>query len=102
MTEQNIIDIHHLIETSNNINIDNKKENTKNNVSGSEYWKLFTDNLKRYGDIHGAIKEQQVIYEKMKKEINYLDERKQEISKYMRLGHNSNLFSICHIVKANP
>ena len=52
MVEQNIIDIHYLIETINNTDISNEKENTKNNISRSEYWKLFTDDLKRYGDIH--------------------------------------------------
>ncbi len=52
MVEQNIIDIHHLIEICiNNTDIDNKNENTKNKISRSEYWKIFTDDLKIYGDI---------------------------------------------------
>ncbi len=83
MVEQNIIDIHHLIETINNTNIDNKTKIQKNRISRSEYWKIFTDELKRYGDIKVAIKEQQAIYEKMHKEINQLNEQKQEISKYI-------------------
>ncbi len=76
MIEQNIIDIHHLVETLNNIDIDNKNENTKNKISRSEYWKIFTDGLKRYGDIKVAIKEQQAIYEKIYKEVNQLNEQK--------------------------
>ncbi|HXT84844.1 MAG TPA: hypothetical protein VN704_11040 [Verrucomicrobiae bacterium] len=79
MVEQNIIDIHNLIETMNEAEISNKKD-----ISRSEYWKLFTDNLKRYGDIHVAIKEQQAIYEKMKKEIIQLNEQKIEVSKYIQ------------------
>jgi len=84
MVEQNIIDIHHLVETLNNTDISNKNENTKNKISRSEYWKIFTDDLKRCGDIKVAIKEQQAIYEKIYKEINYLNEQKQEISKYIQ------------------
>ena len=85
MVEQNIIDIHNLIENiNNNTDISNKKENTKNNISRSEYWKSFIDTLKIYGDIHVAIREQQSIYEKMKKEFNNLYEQKQEISKYIQ------------------
>ncbi|HXT83388.1 MAG TPA: hypothetical protein VN704_03510 [Verrucomicrobiae bacterium] len=79
MVEQNIIDIHQLVETVNNTEISNKKD-----IIMSEYWKLFTDNLKRYTDIHFAIKDQQAIYEKKKKEISYLDEQKQKISKYIQ------------------
>ena len=84
MVEQNIIDIHYLIETINNTDISNKKENTKNDINRSEYWKSFIDGLKRYGDIYLALREQQAIYKKMKKEFNYLDEQKQEISKYIQ------------------
>ncbi len=62
----------------------NKNENTKNKISRSEYWKIFTDDLKRYGDIKEAIKEHQAIYEKMQKEGNHLNEQKQEITNYIQ------------------
>jgi hypothetical protein len=86
MNEHDIINISHLIEicTSNIDNVTENKNTTNKNISRSEYWKIFTDDLKRYGDIKVAIKEQQAICEKIRKEINHLHGQKQEILKYIQ------------------
>jgi hypothetical protein len=79
--EQDIIGTNQLVEicTSNidfsNSMIDTQKENitkdtNKDNIKNrSEYWKLLTRELERYGDIKIAIKEQQENHEKLQKEI---------------------------------
>jgi hypothetical protein len=79
--EQDILGINQLVETcSNNIYIDTLNENTKNKISRSEHWKLFTDDLKKYSDIKIAIKERQGNLENVQKEVNELNKQKQEIS----------------------
>jgi hypothetical protein len=81
LCEQDILGINQLVETcSNNIYMDNQNENTKNKISRSEHWKLFTDDLKKYNDIKIAIKERQDNLEKIQKGVNDLNKQKQEIS----------------------
>ena len=41
--------------------------------------------LKKYGDIKVAIKEQQENHEKLQKEVNYLNKQKQEIINYLQI-----------------
>jgi hypothetical protein len=96
--EQDIIGTNQLVEicTSNidfsNSMIDTQKENitkdtNKDNIKNrSEYWKLLTRELERYGDIKVAIKEQQENHEKLQKEITYLDKQKQEISTFLQIA----------------
>ena len=45
-----------------------------------ENWKSLIDDLKRYGEIKSVIKAQQVKRDRIKKEIDDLDTKKQEIS----------------------
>jgi hypothetical protein len=81
LCEQDILGINQLVETcSNNIYMDNQNENTKNKISRSEHWKLFTDDLKKYNDIKIAIKERQDNLEKIQKGVTELNKQKQEIS----------------------
>jgi hypothetical protein len=85
--EQDIIGINQLVETcSNNIYIGNQNENTKNKISRSEHWKLFTDDLKKYSDIKIAIKERQDNLEKVQKEVNELNKQKQDISNCLQIS----------------
>ncbi len=85
--EQDIIGINQLVETcSNNINTNTLNENTKNKISRSEHWKLFTDDLKKYSDIKIAIKERQDNLEKVQKEVNELNKQKQDISNYLQIS----------------
>ena len=44
------------------------------------YWKSLIDDLKRYGEIKSVIKTQQIKRDMIKKEIDDLDTKKQEIS----------------------
>ena len=46
----------------------------------SETWKSLIDDLKRYGEIKSVIKMQQIKRDRIKKEIDNLDTKKQEIS----------------------
>ena len=45
-----------------------------------EIWKSLIDDLKRYGEIKSVIKMQQIKRDRIKKEIDNLDTKKQEIS----------------------
>ncbi len=84
--EQDIVGINQLVETcSNNINIGNQNENTKDKISRSEHWKLFTDDLKKYSDIKIAIKERQDGLEKIQKEVNELNKQKQDVSNNLQI-----------------
>ncbi|MER5175180.1 MAG: hypothetical protein ABJB76_01695 [Candidatus Nitrosocosmicus sp.] len=100
VSEQDIIGINHLLEVctnnntvfsnsdpnNNNENIhkDNGKDNTTSNRS--EYWKLLTDDLKKYGSIKLAIKDKQDNYDKLHKEVNELNKQKQETSVFLQLA----------------
>jgi hypothetical protein len=84
--EQDILGINQLVETcSNNINTGTLNENTKNKISRSEHWKIFTDDLKKYSDIKIAIKERQDNLEKVQKEVNELNKQKQDFSDYLQI-----------------
>ncbi len=87
MNEHDIININHLIEISTN-NIDNVTENknTNKNISRSEYWKLFIDDLKKYGNIRVAIKERQDSLDRLQKEVNELNKQKQDVSYYLQIS----------------
>jgi hypothetical protein len=102
ISEQDIIGINQLVEICiNNTNFSNSnigpqnesntKDTNKDNkiISRSEYWKLLTDELKKYGDIKIAIKEQQENHEKLQKEVNHLKEQKQEIINYLQIATSS-------------
>ncbi len=59
-----------------NSKIDNQNEgvttkyrNTNDSKVKSEYWKLWINDLKKYRDIKEAVKEYQVNFEKLQKEV---------------------------------
>jgi hypothetical protein len=98
ISEQDIIGINQLVEIcTSNTNFSNssigpqnegsiKDTNKVNEITNrSEYWKLLTGELKKYVDIKVAIKEQQESLGKLQKEVNHLDEQKQEISNYLQI-----------------
>jgi hypothetical protein len=90
MTESDIISINSLVEvcTKSNIDISNSKigdqnkgvttkyMNTNASKVKSEYWKLWINNLKKYGDIKEAVKVYQVNFEKLQKEVYTLVKQK--------------------------
>ena len=99
--EQDIIGISQLVETcTSNTNFINsgigpqKEDRTKDKDKGtnngnrttsrSEYWKLLADELKKYGDIRLAIKEQHENHGKLQIEVNHLIKQKQEVSAYLQ------------------
>ena len=91
ITEQDIISISQVVELCTN-NTDSssvsspnyQNENKNNTMEGGkkrlERWKSLIDDLKPYGEIKSVIKAQQVKKEMIKKEIDDLDTKKQEIS----------------------
>ncbi|MDQ6723299.1 MAG: hypothetical protein M3Z01_03430 [Thermoproteota archaeon] len=99
ISEQDIIGISQLVEictintdfNNSGIGLGNKNKNknsspidTTNNgnkiTSRSEYWKQFISELKKYGDIKLAIKEQQEKRDTAAKDIDNMQKQKQEIS----------------------
>jgi predicted DNA-binding protein YlxM (UPF0122 family) len=91
MTEQDIIGISQLVQlcTNNtdsspvsgpNYKIENKSNTMEDSKKRRENWKSLIDDLKRYGEIRSVIKEEQVKRDMIKKEIDGLDSKKQEIS----------------------
>ena len=101
--EQDIIGINQLVETcTGNANFSNsgtgpqkedrikdKDKDTNNGnkiTSRSEYWKLLADELKKYGNIRLAIKEQQENHDNLQKEVNHLNNQKQELSAYLQIA----------------
>jgi hypothetical protein len=96
MTESDIITINSLVEVcTSNIDFSNSKfgdqnqgvttkyRNTNDSKVKSEYWKLWINDLKKYGDIKEAVKEYQVNFEKLQKEVYNLDKLKQESINYI-------------------
>ena len=93
ITEQDIIGISQLVQlcTNNTGYTDSspvsspkyQNENKNNTMEGSkkriENWKSLIDDLKRYGEIKSVINAQQVKRDRIKKEIDDLDTKKQEI-----------------------
>ena len=95
--EQDIMDINQLVEvcsndatvTNNyNTNIENIKNNDKEEKisNRSEYWRSLTDELKKYRDIKSAIKDQLEKRDKIQKEVNDLNNQKQEILNYCQIA----------------
>ncbi|MER5176113.1 MAG: hypothetical protein ABJB76_04275 [Candidatus Nitrosocosmicus sp.] len=100
MGEQDIIGINQLLElhTNNNISFssagpnkddenifkDNRKEISTNNRS--EYWKLLTEELKKYGGIKFAMKDQLEKRDKLQKEVIDLNKQKQENLAFLQLA----------------
>ncbi len=98
--EQDIIGINQLLEAhtnnntvfsnddsnNNNENIikESRKENTTNNRS--EYWKLLTAELKKYGDIKLAMKNQLEKHDKLQKQVNDLNKQKEENLAFLQLS----------------
>jgi hypothetical protein len=91
ITERDIIGISQVVELCTN-NTDSssvsspnyQNENKNNTMEGGknrlERWKSLIDDLKSYGEIKSVLKEQHVKKEMIKKEIDDLDSKKQEIS----------------------
>ena len=92
--EQDIIGINQLVETctgntnfSNSVTGSQKENNSKDKdkdtingnktTSRSEYWKILAGELKKYGNIRLAIKEQQENHHRLQKEVNHLNNQKQ-------------------------
>ena len=71
---------------TNNIYNGNLNEKNKNKISRSEYWKLFTDDLKKYCDIKITIKERQDSLDKVQKEVTSLNKQKQDVSNYLQIA----------------
>ena len=74
-----------------NSKIGNQKEgvttkytNTNDSKVKSEYWKRWINDLKKYRDIKEAVKEYQVNFEKLQKEVYNLDKQKQESINYIQ------------------
>ena len=64
-----------------------KDTNNGNRItSRSEYWKILADELKKYGNIRLAIKEQQENHDRLQKEVNHLTKQKQELSAYFQIA----------------
>jgi hypothetical protein len=98
MTESDIININQLVQvcTKSNIDFSNSKignqnqdittkyRNTNDSKVKSEYWKLWINDLKKYGDIKEAVKEYQVNVEKLQKEVYNLDKQKQESINFLQ------------------
>jgi hypothetical protein len=101
--EQDIIGINQLVETcTGNTNfsssgfdpqkedmVKDKDKDTNNGnkiTSRSEYWKLLTDELKKYGSTRSAIKAQQENHYRLQKEVNDLNKQKQELSAYLQIA----------------
>ena len=97
ITEQDILGISQLVQLCTNNtgytdsslasgpNYQNEINNNKNNTiefskKRIETWKSLIDDLKRYGEFKSVIKMQQIKKEMIKKEIDNLDTKKQEIS----------------------
>lgn len=77
--------------SSSSIIKDNRKENTTNNhnkitSNRSEYWKLLTDELKKYGGIKLAMKVQQEKHDLLQKEVVDLDKQKQDLANYLQIA----------------
>ncbi len=99
ITESDIITINQLVEVctkSNNIDFSNSKigiqnedfitkyKNTNDSKVKSEYWKMWINDLKRYGDIKVTVQEYQVNAEKLQKQVYNLDKQKQESTNYIQ------------------
>ncbi|MER5176616.1 MAG: hypothetical protein ABJB76_06345 [Candidatus Nitrosocosmicus sp.] len=77
--------------SSSSIIKDNRKENTTNNhnkitSNRSEYCKLLTDELKKYGGIKLAMKVQQEKHDLLQKEVVDLDKQKQDLANYLQIA----------------
>jgi biotin operon repressor len=100
ITESDIININQLVEVctkSNNIDFSNSKignqnenfttkyrRNTDDSKVKSEYWKMWINDLKRYGDIKAAVQKYQINAEKLQKRVYNLDKQKQESTNYIQ------------------
>jgi predicted nucleic acid-binding Zn-ribbon protein len=91
ITERDIIGISQVVELCTNntdsstVSSPNYQNKNKNNTMEGgkkrlERWKSLIDDLKSYGEIKSVLKEQHVKKEMIKKEIDELDTKKQEIS----------------------
>jgi len=100
--EQDIININQLVEIctgntgfSNPINgpllssNQNIKYNDTHNInikSRSEYWKGLIEELKKYENIKVALKKQQEKHDELQKQVNHLEQQRQEISSYLQIA----------------
>ncbi len=62
---------------------------TKKNNNRSEYWRFLTDELKKYGNLKSAIKDQIEKRDKIQKEVNDLNKQKRDF----KLLPNSGFFN---------
>jgi hypothetical protein len=98
MTEQDILVISQIVDFyanntdfSNSSNeyqneINHKEKNKGNSINNrSESWKILIEDLKKYGDIKIAIKEQRENLDKIQKETNYLHKQKQDVNNYLQI-----------------
>jgi hypothetical protein len=98
MTEQGILVISQIVDFyanntdfSNSSNeyqneINHKEKNKGNSINNrSESWKILIEDLKKYGDIKIAIKEQRENLDKIQKETNYLHKQKQDVNNYLQI-----------------
>jgi hypothetical protein len=98
MTEQDILVISQIVDFyANNIDFSNssveyqneiihKEKNKDNSINNrSESWKILIDELKKYGNIKIAIKEQRENLDRIQKETNYLHKQKQDVNNYLQI-----------------
>jgi hypothetical protein len=98
MTEQDILVIGQIVDFyANNIDFSNssveyqneiihKEKNKDNSINNrSESWKMLIDELKKYGNIKIAIKEQRENLDRIQKEISYLHKQKQDVNNYLQI-----------------
>jgi hypothetical protein len=67
---------------------DKGKDTNNGNIitSRSENWKILAGELKKYGNIRSAIREQQENQDRLQKEVNHLTKQKQDASAYLQIA----------------
>ncbi len=86
--EQDILDISKIIETYTNnnasIQLSNKNNNIKNNVSKAEQISQLINDIQNYKNVDIGIKEKQSELDVLQNQINDFDNQKQQIEKYLQ------------------